>query len=111
LLLFRLDTPLFFANATLMRDRLRGLGASADPPYGVVPLDLEANSDLDLESADTLAELHEELYHVGTGLRLARGRAPVREMLDRTGLTRRVGEGKMFPSVRAGVAAYRDRGS
>jgi SulP family sulfate permease len=76
----------------------------------LVLLDLETNSDLDLESADMLAELHEELDHVGIELWLARVRAPVREMLDRTDLTRRIGEERTFPSDRAGVSDYRDRG-
>ena len=109
MLILRLDAPVFLANATLMRDRLRRLLAEANPPYEVVLLDLEANSDLDLESADTMAELYEELDHADTEFWLARVRAPVREMLDRTGLNRRVGENRIFPSVSTGVSAYRDR--
>ena len=31
MLVFRLDAPLFFADATLMRDRLRALVSDADP--------------------------------------------------------------------------------
>jgi SulP family sulfate permease len=68
LLIFCLDAPLFFVNATMMRDRLRRFVTDADPPYRVILLDLEADSDLDLESADTLAELREELDREGIEL-------------------------------------------
>ena len=109
LLIFRLDAPLFFANATLMRGRLRALVLDADPPYQVVLLDLEATSDLDLESADTLAGLREDLDREGIELWLTRVHAPVREMLDRMNPADRVGEKWIFPSVFAGVKAYQER--
>jgi hypothetical protein len=84
---------------------------NARPDVGLYLSCVARTAHLVLESADTPAELHEELHHMGTGLWLARVRAPVREMLDRTGLTRRVGEGNISPSVRTGVAANRNRWS
>jgi SulP family sulfate permease len=92
-----------------MRDRMRAMVVDADPPYRVILLDLEANSDLDLESADTLAGLREELDREGIELWLTRVHAPVREMLERTNPTDRVGEKWIFPSVLAGVEAYQRR--
>ena len=109
MLIFRLDAPLFFANAIIMRDRLRRLVLGADPPFKVIHLDLEANSEFDLEFADTLAELREGLDREGSELWLARVHAPVREMLDRTNLTDRIGQEKILPSVHAGVEAYQQR--
>ena len=111
LLIFRVDAPLFFDYATGMRDRLRRFVRDADPPYRVILLDLETNSDLDLESADALAELREELDRGGIELWLARVHAPVREMLNLTNVVDGSGETRIYPSVRTGVAAYRDRDS
>lgn len=109
LLIFRLDAPLFFANATLLRDRLRALVSESEPPTKVVLLNLEANSDLDLESADTLSELRDELERSHVELWLARVHAPVRKMLERTELTDRIGEEGIFPSVRSGAQAFMER--
>jgi sulfate permease, SulP family len=108
LLVFRLDAPLFFANVQVLRGRIRTLVSEASPPVQVVLLDTEATSGLDIEGVDALGELQEELKQGGAELWLARVRAPVRGMLERAGLARSIGEEKIYPSVHAGVQAYRD---
>jgi MFS superfamily sulfate permease-like transporter len=55
-----------------------------------VVLDMSTSTDLDLQTADTLDELREQLERDGIELRLAAVRAPAREILDRAGVSDRV---------------------
>jgi sulfate permease, SulP family len=51
LLVFRLNAPLLFVNAKLVRDRLRVLLPTTDPPVRIVLLDLQFSAGLDVESS------------------------------------------------------------
>ncbi len=62
-------------------------------------------SELDVPSADALAELAEELERRGAKLLLSRVHREVRETLDRGGVTARIGEERLY---RRSVAAVRD---
>ena len=42
----------------------------------------------------------------GVDLWIARANGPLRDLLARTGLTKRLGEEHIYPSVRAAVTAY-----
>lgn len=83
-LVVRSDGPLFYANANTVKDRVLELAAAGSQP--TVVLDLDATNDLDIQGADTLGELAAELRRQGMELRLARVRAPVRDILERTGV-------------------------
>jgi MFS superfamily sulfate permease-like transporter len=55
-----------------------------------VVFDLAASTELDVQTADTLGELIDELEKDGIELRLANVREPALEILDRSGVARRV---------------------
>src|SRR4029077_19747724 len=61
LLVLRVESPLFYANATLVRDRIKYLVGASDPLSRVVLLEDGANVDLDITSAETLEQLLTEL--------------------------------------------------
>jgi SulP family sulfate permease len=103
LLIVRVDAPLFFANATTVRTGIMTLVREAQTRPSMVLLDLEATSGLDISSADMLAEMESELRMEGIVLALARARAPVRDMLARTGVLRAIGEQHVYSGVEAGV--------
>ena len=65
LLVFRLDAPLLFINAKLVRDRVRELLAVDPEPVRIVLLDLRFTHDLDVEGLNVLAALHAELARRG----------------------------------------------
>ena len=91
-LVARSDGPFLYPNANLVKDRVLALVADADAgdrPRTVV-LDLSTSTDLDLQTADTLEELREQLARDDIELRLAGVRAPAREILDRVGVSERV---------------------
>jgi anti-anti-sigma factor len=85
----RVDGPLFYANATSVKERLLALVEDADEPPGVVVVALD-QSNIDVESIDMLAELTDALGAKSAELRLAAVRARVHELLRRSGLAERV---------------------
>ena len=84
----RSDGPLFYANASNVKERLLEFVRDSRPR--ILVLDLGANYDLDLETLDTLGELAAALADEGVELRLAAVHAPVLELLRRGGLADRI---------------------
>jgi len=99
MLLLRLDSPLLYANATLVRDEVKRLVGAADPQPKVVVLDVGANPDLDITSAEMLEQLVHSLRGVGVGFALAEVRQPVVEMMRRTSLLAKVGENRIYRTI------------
>ena len=108
LLIFRLDAPLIFINATWMRDSLRRRVADAQPPPRVIVVDLRFTPELDIKSLDVLARLAADVRETGAELWLADVRAPVRDMLRRGEAMDAIGESRVFLTVEEAVAAYRE---
>jgi sulfate permease, SulP family len=89
-LVLRPDGALLYPNANEVSDRVLALAAAADPPPRAVVLDLSLSPDLDVQSADMLADLARQLGRAGVELRLATVRAPARAVLRRSGLLAQV---------------------
>lgn len=85
----RVDGPLFYANATSVKDHLLALVRSAEPAPEAVVIQLY-QSDIDVESLDMLAELDGALRGESVELRLTHVRPPVLDLLRRSGLAERV---------------------
>ena len=109
LIVYRFDAPLVFANAAFFTERLEELVLSAGAGLKCVILDAEAISDFDSTAAEALETLDVDLERLGVELWIARANAPLRQLLGVTGLTERLGEDKIYISVRAAVTAYRER--
>jgi SulP family sulfate permease len=108
LIVYRFDAPLVFANAAFFTERMAELIASSGPGLKCVVLDAEAISDFDSTAAEALGNLDADLERLGAELWIARANAPLRGLLEATGLTKRLGREHVFPSVRAAVVAYRE---
>jgi MFS superfamily sulfate permease-like transporter len=74
-----------------------------------VILDAEAISDFDSTAAEALETLDANLERNGVELWIARANGPLRDLLQVTGLTKRIGEDNLYPSVRSALTAYRAR--
>jgi SulP family sulfate permease len=109
LIVYRFDAPLVFANAAFFAERLQGLVAQAGTELKCVIFDAEAVSDFDSTAAEALETLDTDLERLGIELWIARANGPLRELLELTGLTKRLGEENIHVSVRAAVMAYRAR--
>jgi sulfate permease, SulP family len=106
LLILRLDSPLFYANAESVRDRTKALVDAADPRPRALLIDAVAQDDLDMTSADILKKLYMELRHEGIEVYLAEVHAPVLEFGRRAGLADVVPEDHVFPTIAAAVEAF-----
>ena len=99
LLVLRLEATLFYANATLVRDRVKYLVGACEPLPRAVILELTANAALDITSAEMLEQLTTTLRSAGIDLALADLRQPVVDMARRTGLVETLGEDRIFVTV------------
>ena len=106
IMVIRIDAPLFWANATEVHDRVIGC-VDADPAVRVVLLDMEASSQLDTTSIDSLELLLEQLTERGIELYLVRVFYQARQVLAHAGFIDRLGDGRMWHSISAGVRAAR----
>ena len=109
LMIYRFDAELFFANSRWFVDDVEQRLAAVEPPATEVLIDCEVISDLDSTAAQALAELCDDLEEADVVLSLARVRGRVRETLDRTGLTDRIGPEHIHLDVDNGVEAYVQR--
>jgi SulP family sulfate permease len=109
LIVYRFDAPLVFANAAFFTERLEELVANAGAGLKCVILDAEAISDFDSTAAEALENLDADLERLGVELWMARANKPLRELLEVTGVTKRLGQDNIYVSVRAAVTAYHAR--
>jgi high affinity sulfate transporter 1 len=96
----RADGPLFYANAVYARERILVMVRAADPPPEVVVIDLDANTELDVETVDDFGDLVTTLRADGIELRFGGVHARSAELLRRSGLADRV---RAEPTIDAAV--------
>jgi high affinity sulfate transporter 1 len=111
LLVLRLDAPLFYANASLVRDHVKRLVGAAEPVPRAVILDVGANDDLDISSEEMLEQLVDALHGAGVDFALAEVRQPVREMMRRSGLSAKIGSARIFLTIDEAIQALSDKSS
>jgi sulfate permease, SulP family len=97
---------LYFANAVGFREAIMTELLSRDEPVKAVLLDLSATTDLDVPSADTLAELSEELHSRDVRFMLYHVITPVRKMLEHAGVMEKIGLQDIFSTPVEAVTNY-----
>ncbi|MFI1727744.1 SulP family inorganic anion transporter [Streptomyces acidicola] len=107
LLVYRYDSPLFFANAEDFRHRALAAVDVQEGPVRWLVLNTEANVEVDITALDAVDALRRELTDRGIVFALARVKQDLREVLDAYGLTESVGTDLIFPTLPTAVAAYR----
>jgi MFS superfamily sulfate permease-like transporter len=107
LLVYRYDSPLFFANAEDFRRR--ALDALEHEPGRVswFVLNTEANVEVDITALDSLDSLRQELQERGIVFALARVKQDLLDDLDAYGLSASVGADRIFPTLPTALDAYR----
>ena len=91
-LLYRVDSGLFYANVPNVKENLEQLIDEQDAPPKLVIFDLSSSPSVDLAATDMFGEIYDELATRGIELRLANVDGPVRDMLRQAGMTARFGE-------------------
>ncbi|MGW5342585.1 SulP family inorganic anion transporter [Streptomyces sp. NPDC004050] len=107
LVVYRYDSPLFFANADDFRRRALAAVEAQDAPVRWFVLNTEANVEVDITALDAVEALRAELTDRGIVFALARVKQDLRDPLDAYGLTASVGEDRIFATLPTAVAAYR----
>ena len=107
LVVYRYDSPLFFANAEDFRRRALAAVDDHDGPVSWFVLNMEANVEVDITALDAVDSLRRELDGRGIVFALARVKQDLRDDLDAYGLSASVGPGRIFPTLPTAVAAYR----
>jgi sulfate permease, SulP family len=106
---YRLDDRLFFANARYVKGRVReALRGAPDESHWLV-FDAEVLSHVDSTGVEALRELAVALPRDGVGLVMARTKPSVHRVLVAGGVADAIGEDRFLPTVRAAVAACRER--
>jgi MFS superfamily sulfate permease-like transporter len=99
LMLLRLEAPLFYANADLVRDRIKWLVGDAAVTPSAVVLDVGANGDLDITSAEMLTHLTGTLRGAGVDLALVEVHAPVLGTAAAAGVLEALGSDHVFRTL------------
>jgi SulP family sulfate permease len=104
-LLLRMDGPLYFANAKFLADHVLALVAGRRAVKHVL-LDSSGMPDVDADGARTLADLDLQIRAIGATLHLVTVRGPVRDVLQRAGLSEALlGEERYSTTLEEAVAA------
>ncbi|NUO44813.1 MAG: sulfate permease [Streptomyces sp.] len=108
LLVYRYDSPLFFANSQdFHRRALLAVDQQTDPVRWFV-LNTEANVEVDITALDAVDDLRRELTRRGVVFALARVKQDLLDDLEAYGLVESVGRELIFPTLPTAVAAYRE---
>lgn len=107
LLVYRFYAPLLFANSSYFVDRISQLVAE-DGDTRWVLIDAQAMTFLDVTAAEQLLTLNQQLEEAGIDLKFARCNRPLREALDRYGVTQAIGADSFFSHVHDALARYKE---
>lgn len=106
LVAYRFYAPLLFSNVGHFVQRVREIIAAGPGPVRWLLLDAQAITEVDVTAADALRQLEQELRKGGIDLKIAHANRPLRDTLQRSGLTAAIGGESFFDSVHGCVQAF-----
>jgi high affinity sulfate transporter 1 len=107
LLVYRYDSPLFFANAQNFTRRALAAVDEAGPIDWFV-LNVEAIVEVDITALDALEAVRRHLTDAGIVFALARVKHDLLDDLEAFGLADSIGAKRLFPTLPTAVQAYRE---
>jgi SulP family sulfate permease len=108
LLIYRYDSPLFFANAEDFRLRALASVDEAGTQVRWFVLNAEAISEVDITATDALEQLRAELERRRIVVGIARMKEELREDLARTAFLRQIPDDRIFATLPTTVEAYQE---
>lgn len=108
LVVFRYDSPLFFANADDFVGKCLAAVDAAQPPARWFLLNMEGNTEVDITGADAVEEVRRLCDARGVVLALVRVKSEVLELLRAEGVGERIGADRIFPTLPVAVDAFED---
>jgi len=110
LIAYRFYAPLLFSNAGHFVERVRQLVAHSPSPVRWFLIDAQAITDIDVTATESLRNLMEELHERGIVLKIARANRPLRDILERIGVTHDLGQENFFSSVHKAIEVFQALG-
>jgi MFS superfamily sulfate permease-like transporter len=106
LVIYRFGAALFYANAGLFAEQIRGLVGPTPSPVRWLAVDAEAITNVDYTAARMVRQLHKELVDRGVVLVFARAPLSLKADLDRHLLTQVIGSAQFFDRLHDAAAAF-----
>jgi MFS superfamily sulfate permease-like transporter len=106
LLVYRYDSPLFFANVEDFKRRALESLALVPAPVEWFVLNAEANVQVDITAIDALDELRRELAVRQVEFAMARVKQDLRNDLEAAGFIDQIGRDRVFMTLPTAVEAY-----
>lgn len=100
----RFDASLHFVNVSYFEDAVLKLERDK-PDLRFILIAANNINDLDASGVESLARLVERLAQSGITLAMSGAKKQVLDVMERTGLTKRIGENNLFESGKAAIAA------
>ena len=111
LVVYRFTHSMYYANAELLSEQILELAKGAQPPPSWFCIDAAAVDDVDFSAAETLRSICGLLKKQGIRPVFAVVSDDVRTELDRSGITKLIGEDAYYATVGDVVNAYREKGA
>lgn len=108
LLIFRYDSPLFFANAQDFKHEALRVVAEREPELEWFALNCEAIIDIDSTATAVLGSLVTDLQQQGLTVCLVRAKRELLDQLELAGLYEGIGDAHIYATLPTLVAAYRE---
>jgi SulP family sulfate permease len=109
LVILRIDASLYFANVVFLKQRIRDICEQHGANLKALILDASAVNDLDSSADTALHQLSDELKRSGTAFYIAGIKAPVRDVMMRSGLYETLGGDHFFFTIDAAVKRYQEK--
>ncbi len=105
LVIYRFAGSLYYANASRFSEQVSAFITRTDPPEWIC-IDASAMPDIDFSGGETIRQLQGSLSARSVRLAVAEPMKPVRDELDRDGLTQVLGADFVFPTLQDAVDAF-----
>jgi SulP family sulfate permease len=110
LVILRIDASLYFANVVFLKQRIHEICRLHAGQLRALILDASAVNDLDSSADTALHQLSQEFKKLGVEFYIAGVKAPVRAVMQRSGLYGKLGGDHFFFTIDAAVRRFQEKG-
>lgn len=96
LLVLRIDSSLYFANASYLKEKIKELITNSAKPINAIIFDASSINDIDSSADTALHEIVDKLKQLGIQLYFTNVKGPVRDVLLRSGFYKKLGKDHFF---------------
>ena len=107
-LIYRFDAQLFFANTTFFKDKLYEYEALKDNKLRLLIIDGESINNIDSTAIHALEEIVDDFKERGVDVCFTGIKGPVRDVMMRSGFTKKIHPDHFFMSIQEAIDHYFD---